>query len=142
MKLRFSMGLTLAAAAAGLLTFAVTKVALKLVPDVKAQSECCSIQPPPHAPDPYAKAWPKNQDVTVVVHERWGADARNEFEAGINSWNGYNYNGDGNDCSGVTLITEPLLGAFDDTLDLNFQNRPPDYHIYIHQRHTSGGDIK
>ena len=82
MKLHLNRRLILSAVALGLLTFAATKSALKLVPDVKAQSGCCSKQPPLHFPNPYAKAWPKGQSVTVVVHEKWGSDARAEFDAG------------------------------------------------------------
>jgi len=66
-KLPLIKGLFLPAIVLGLLTFAATKLALKLVPDVKAQSDCCSIQPPrPRKPQAEAKVKDKSKAVRRI----------------------------------------------------------------------------
>lgn len=113
-----------------LLTHAGTRLVLSLlVPNAKAQSNCCSVQPP--LEDNYlVTSWPKGKTVSIKVQESFGNEAKAELDAGIRSWNSFNTAG----CSGVNFAGA-TLAAFAITDPI------PDYTIRVNKMSPNNGSI-
>jgi hypothetical protein len=130
MRYRRQWLLLVQALSLGFLTFAVTRLAIdRFVPSVKAQSACCSIQPPLES-DYLGTSWPQGKTIAVMAQDLFPPEDVLKISQGIKSWNSYNTD----NCSGITFA-DATRSSFLITDSI------PDYTIRVIKRSPQTGTV-